>query len=189
MGLYKLYEQRVWPRISAALNNDEALGEERKKTVQRAQGVVLEIGFGMGPNLAHYDPQKVQKLYGLEPSQGMRDYARRTLTEVQPRFEFEFLDLPGEHIPLADNSVDTVVSTFTFCTIDDLDAALHGIARVLKPGGTLLFWEHGLAEDSNPKAQREHFDFTGMWRWMAAAGYLYRGEAQVSDKSNEASAQ
>ena len=67
MGLYKLYEQRVWPRISAALNKDEALGEERKKTVQRAQGVVLEIGFGMGPNLAHYDPQKVEKLYGLSP--------------------------------------------------------------------------------------------------------------------------
>jgi SAM-dependent methyltransferase len=96
-------------------------------------------------NFVHYDPAKVTKVYALEPNPGMIRMAeqQRRRTEL----DIEFLDLPGERIPLGDGSVDTVVSTFTLCTIPGVVEAIRGIGRVLKPGGQFIFFEHGLSPD------------------------------------------
>ena len=105
-----------------------------------AQGTVLELGFGSGVNLAYYNPARIGRLYALEPNKGMIRIA-----EGHPRrnsFDLQVLDLPGEQIPLTDKSVDTVVSTFTLCTVSDIDEAIHGIARVVKRNGRLIFIEN-----------------------------------------------
>jgi len=122
----------------------------RRRIVPLALGNVLEIGVGPGVNFSHYDPARVSKVYALEPNPRMlrRAEEEQRLTKVQ----IEFLDLPGEHIPLGDASVDTVVSTFTLCTIPGVVEASQGVRRVLKPGGKLIFFEHGLSPD--PPVQR-----------------------------------
>jgi ubiquinone/menaquinone biosynthesis C-methylase UbiE len=101
-------------------------------------------------NFVHYDPARVNKVYALEPNVGMIRRAKQQCRETS--LDVEFLDLPGERIPLADGSVDTVVSTFTLCTIRGVADAIRGIGRVLKPGGRLIFFEHGLSPD--PRVRR-----------------------------------
>ena len=121
--------------------------KQREKIVPLAEGVVLEIGFGSGLNVPFYDSQKVRKIFGLEPSEGMRKLAAERVSAST--LDIEFIDLPGEEIPLEENSVDTVLTTYTLCTIPNVGAALEGMRRVLKPGGKLLFCEHGKAPDES----------------------------------------
>jgi len=121
--------------------------KQREKIVPRASGDVLEIGFGSGLNLPHYDRDKVRHIWGLEPSFGMRKIAAEPIAASD--LEVELIDLPGEEIPLDDNCVDTVLITYTLCTIPDMASALAGMRRVLKPNGRLLFCEHGKAPDAN----------------------------------------
>ena len=102
--------------------------------------------MGPGVNFLHYDPTKVSKVYALKPNPGMIPRAEQQGRRTQ--LDIEFLDLPGERIPLADASVDTVVSTFTLCTIPGVVEAIRGIGRVVKPGGQFIFFEHGLSPDS-----------------------------------------
>jgi ubiquinone/menaquinone biosynthesis C-methylase UbiE len=121
------------------------ISRQRQKVVPQARGKVLEIGMGSGLNLPFYQTDQVEKVWGLEPSAGMRRRARDRVAAAG--VEVEWLDLPGEQIPLDDGFVDTVVLTYTLCTIPDATAALQGMRRVLKPGGQLLFCEHGEAPD------------------------------------------
>jgi ubiquinone/menaquinone biosynthesis C-methylase UbiE len=104
--------------------------------VSLAAGTVLEIGVGSGANFPHYDRTTVKHLYALEPNPGMLRLA--LMQRHRASIEIEFLTQPGERIPLEDESVDTVVSTFTLCTIPVLDEALTGMARVLKRTGQLI---------------------------------------------------
>jgi ubiquinone/menaquinone biosynthesis C-methylase UbiE len=127
------------------LGNPEPIRRIRQQIVPLAQGNVLEIGVGPGVNFAHYDRTRVSKLYALEPNPGM---VRRARQQERSELDVEFLDLPGERIPLADSAIDTVVSTFTFCTIPGVVEAIQGIRRVLKPDGRMIFFEHGIAPDA-----------------------------------------
>src|SRR5260370_27041214 len=144
------YRDHVYPRLVRMLGDPKPIREVRARIVPLALGKVLEIGVGPGVNFVHYDPARVSKIYALEPNPGMIRLAERQRrgTEV----DVEFLDLPGEGIPLGDGSVDTVVSTFTLCTIPGVVEAIRGIARVLKPGGKLVFFEHGRSPD--PRVRR-----------------------------------
>ena len=140
------YRDHIYPHLVSALGNPKPIREIRQQLVPSAQGSVLEIGVGSGVNFIHYDPARVVKVYALEPNPGMR-----CLAEEQRRrtdLDVEFLSLPGESIPLGDGSVDTVVSTFTLCTIPEVARAIRGLQRVLRPGGKFLFFEHGLAPDA-----------------------------------------
>jgi ubiquinone/menaquinone biosynthesis C-methylase UbiE len=112
-----------------------------------ASGRVLEVGIGSGLNLAHYDPHKVATIVGLDPGTELLVMARQRAAKT--RIPVEFLELEGESIPLEDESVDTVVVTYTLCSIPGVDQALEQMRRVLKPDGVLLFCEHGLAPDSS----------------------------------------
>src|SRR5215469_16694225 len=139
------YNEHVYPHLVNALGNPKPIAEIRKRILPLADGDVLEIGVGPGVNFPHYDPAKVKKVYALEPNRGMMSRAeeqrKRTCLRV------EFIDLPGERIPLPNESVDTVVSTFTLCTIPGVADAIKGLRRVLKPNGKFIFFEHGLAPD------------------------------------------
>ena len=150
------YEEKVLPRLINAACSSKPARKQREKVVPRASGDVLEIGFGSGLNLAHYDRDKVRHIWGLEPSAGMRKLAVKPIAESG--LEVELIDLPGEEIPLEDNSVDTVLITFTLCTIPEAAHALDGMRRVLKPGGQLLFSEHGKAPDANVKKWQERMN-------------------------------
>jgi ubiquinone/menaquinone biosynthesis C-methylase UbiE len=97
-------------------------------------------------NFPHYDSARVNKIYALEPNPGMLRRADEQRSKT--RLQIEFLDLPGEHIPLSDASVNTGVSTFTLCTIPGVADAIQGLRRVLKPGGKFIFFEHGLSPDA-----------------------------------------
>ena len=141
------YENRVLPHLISFACSTRPNQKQREKIVPLAEGDVLEIGFGSGLNLPFYDTQKVRKIWGLEPSEGMRRKAQPMVDASD--LDVEFIDLPGESIPLEANSVDTVLVTYSLCTIPDAIAALEGMRRVLKPGGSLLFCEHGIAPDES----------------------------------------
>ena len=146
------YDDKILPRLINVACAAKPNMKQREKIVPLAGGDVLEIGFGSGLNVPYYDTQKVRKVFGLEPSAGMRALAAERVAEST--LDIEFIDLPGEEIPLEANSVDTVLMTYTLCTIPDVAAALEGMRRVLKPGGKLLFCEHGKAPDE------------GVFRWQ-----------------------
>jgi ubiquinone/menaquinone biosynthesis C-methylase UbiE len=101
------YKDHVYPHLVSMLGNPKPINEIRQRIVRLAQGNVLEIGVGPGVNFTHYDPSRVDKIYALEPNPGMLRRAEKQRHQTQ--LDIEFLDLPGERIPLAEASVDTVV--------------------------------------------------------------------------------
>lgn len=154
------YEDRVLPKLINCTCGSKTVRKQREKIVHRARGDVLEIGFGGGLNLPYYDRGNVRKVFGLEPSEGMRRSAEPVIEASD--IDVELIDLPGEEIPLDDNAVDSVLVTYTLCTIPDAPAALQGMRRVLKPGGRLFFCEHGRAPDK--PVHRWQNRLNGIWR-------------------------
>ena len=164
------YKDHVYPYLVSALGNPKPIDDIRRRIVPLAQGSVLEIGVGPGVNFTHYDPARVTNVYALEPNPGMLRRAEEQ--QRQTEIKIEFLDLPGERIPLADASVDTVVSTFTLCTIPGVVEAIQGVRRVLKPGGKLIFFEHGLSPDS--AVQRWQKRSEPLFRWAFEGCHVTR---------------
>lgn len=143
------YDRRVLPwLIELCMRNKEAR-RYRERVIPHATGRVLEVGVGSGLNFPFYGAA-VDHLFALEPSPELRKMAGRRTKGT--RFTVEFLDRSAEEIPLERGSVDTVVTTWTLCTIPDAIGALREMKRVLKPGGLLLFVEHGLAPDASVQA-------------------------------------
>lgn len=164
------YERRILPWLLDAAMSAKPITYQRKKIVPLAHGRVLEIGMGAGQNLAFYDPTKVQHVWGLEPSAEMRERAMRRAKGIN--FSLEFLDLKAEEIPLADKSADTVLVTYTLCTIPEVVKALKGMRRVLKPGGRLIFCEHGKAPDANVRKWQDRI--TPVWKVIGGGCHVGR---------------
>lgn len=150
------YENHCLPHLINCACGLKAFTRQRSLVVPQARGRVLEVGFGSGLNLPFYDPAKVELVWALEPSEGMRHRARGNIDNSP--LEVHWLDLPGEEIPLEDNSVDTVLLTYTLCTIPDWRRALEGMRRVLKPGGALIFSEHGSAPDAGVRKWQDRLN-------------------------------
>jgi ubiquinone/menaquinone biosynthesis C-methylase UbiE len=167
MGLYSRY---ILPRLSCLSCSSEAIRTQRAKVVPLAQGVVLELGFGAGLNLPHYDASKVSKLFALEPAQGMRALARKEMASAP--LPIEMLYEPAEQLSLPPGSVDTVVVTYSLCTIPDAVAALERARQVLKADGRLLFCEHGLAPDAH--VHRWQVRIEPIWRIIGGGCHLTR---------------
>ena len=164
------YRDYIYPLLVDVLGDPPPIQALRQQMIPLAQGHVLEIGVGSGANFNHYDSAKVSKLYGLEPNPGMVQLAERRLR--QTNLNVEFLDLSGEQIPLGDSTVDTVVSTFTLCTIPGIDEAIRGIRRVLKGNGKLIFIELGRSPD--PAVQRWQKRLEPLHHWLFQGLYLTR---------------
>ena len=158
-----------WDRVGAALYDGFlARGERQGMTARRravlseAHGRVLEIGAGTGLNLAHY-PSSVTSLVLTEPVAPM---ARRLRRRVGERADVEVVEAPAEALPVPTASIDTVVSTMVLCTVSDVDGALSEVARVLRPGGTLLFVEHVHA--AGTRLGRRQQRLAGPWAAFAS---------------------
>ncbi len=166
------WERYVVPNLIACACSSRPIMKQRAKVVPKAEGVVLELGCGSGTNFAMYDAGKVEKLYALEPAQGMVVKARRTAGALGIGKSIEFLETGAEYIPLADKSVDTAVITFVLCTIPDWKSALAETRRVLKPGGKVLFTEHGLAPDEGVAKWQRRIE--PVWKPIAGGCHLTR---------------
>lgn len=157
------YENRILPALIDMGCGAPPIAKQREKVVPQATGRVLEIGMGSGLNLPFYDPSKVELVWGLEPSVGMRRKAAPRVAKAP--FKVEWLGLASEEIPLDDDSADTVLLTYTLCTISDFRSALAEMRRVLKPGGRLLFSEHGAAPDAGVRRWQDRIN--PIWKKIA----------------------
>src|SRR6266567_2399345 len=157
------YGRHIAPYVVHAGCSAEAFTRMRQRMVPRADGVVVEVGFGSGLNLPYYDPAKVTQLVGVDPDATMLSLAKR---QTGTPFAVECLQAGGEGIPLADGIADTIVVAYALCTIPEPHAALAEARRILKPGGRLVFLEHGQAESGWHKSLQN-----GLNRpWGALAG-------------------
>ena len=157
-----LYRDRVYPMLVDRLGNPPPIEKVRREIIPWARGTVLEIGVGSGPNFIHYDPKRVRKLYALEPNVGMIRRAKRERDRTT--LDIEFVNLSAGRLPLDAGAVDTVVSTFTLCTITDIEDAIRGIGRVLRPDGRLIFFELGLSPDA--RVQRWQRGLEPIFHWL-----------------------
>ena len=144
MGFYNKY---ILPKVLNCACGSKPFNYQRNKIVPLADGVVLDIGIGSGLNIPFYNKTKIKYLYGLDPSKELLNIAKSFAKEE--RFEIEFLECGAEDIPLPDKTIDTVLITYTMCTIPDVTLSNSEIMRVLKDDGKLLFCEHGLAPDTS----------------------------------------
>jgi ubiquinone/menaquinone biosynthesis C-methylase UbiE len=169
------YEDHIVPALVSFACSMPAISKERSRIVPEANGTVLELGFGSGHNAPFYDRAAIKKLFALEPSEGMRRRAAKRVAGLP--FELEWLDLNAEEIPLDAASVDTVLVTYALCTIPDVARALKGARRVLKPGGKLVFLEHGAAPDE--KVRRTQDRLNAIWGKLGGGCNLNREPARL----------
>jgi ubiquinone/menaquinone biosynthesis C-methylase UbiE len=202
------YAQVLFPRLLDWSMSSPELSKYRQEILADLDGEILEIGFGTGLNLPFY-PSSVQKLTTVDVNPGMNALAQKRIASSVINVEQRVLN--GEQLPMADNTFDHVVSTWTLCSIVQVENALAGIYRVLKPGGTFIFIEHGLSD--NPKLQvwqnrltplqkvigdgchlnrniqvliEKHFDRIKLERFVmgslpAIAAYTYKGTATKAE--------
>ena len=173
------YDDRILPKLIGLSCSTKPVRKQREKVVPLAAGDVLEIGFGGGLNLPYFDRARVRKVWGLEPSAAMRQEAEGLIANTD--LDVELIDLPGEQIPLDDNSVDTVLVTYTLCTIPGISDALAGMRRVLKPDGHLLFTEHGRAPDTGVRRWQDRLN--PGWKKLAGGCNMNRDIAGIIEEA------
>ncbi len=142
-----LYEKYVLPKFLNCACGSKPVARQREKVVPLAEGKVLEIGIGSGLNLPFYDKTKVDEIWGLDPSEELSEMARAVA--IQEDMEVNFISSGAEEIPLPDDHFDSVLITYTMCTIPEVIRANTEIRRVLKSQGKMIFCEHGAAPDDN----------------------------------------
>lgn len=154
------YDRHVLPRLISLAMRQRMLAPYRRRVVGQAKGRVLEIGVGAGANLPYYGPD-VEELFGVEPAESLV-----RMTQAKPEAaRIRLVQAPAEDMPFEDASFDTAVMSWTLCSIADSAAALAEVRRVLKPGGVLLFVEHGRAPE--PRISRSQDRLTPLWRRIA----------------------
>jgi len=163
------YQDHIVPVLINLAMRRQELVAYRSHVIPAAEGRVLEIGVGSGLNLPFYS-RNVERLVGLDPSPKLLSMVRRNLKRnASP---VELIEGSAEVIPLKTNSVDTVVTTWTLCSIPDADCALREMHRVLRPGGHLLFVEHGRAPESNVRWWQDRL--TPVWKRIGGGCHLNR---------------
>lgn len=164
------YERYIVPKVVHFTCSMKPNMRQRAKVVPLARGSVLEVGFGSGLNLPFYNAASVQHIWALDPSIEMWELAQEKIRAVD--FSIEHLKASAEEIPLRDQSADTVLITYTLCTVPDVQAALREMARVLKPGGDFVFCEHGTAPDESVRRWQDRLN--PIWRALGGGCNLNR---------------
>ncbi len=163
------YSRNVLPKLIEAGCSQKLLMRLRAQYVPQAQGKVLEIGIGTGLNLKYYDPEQVQ-LTGLDPAAELTGLAQQRAQELE--LPVAMLGVSGESIPAEDKTFDTLVCTWTLCSIPGVQGALNEMFRVLKPQGKLFFIEHGASPDQNIATWQRRVD--PVWKRLPGGCHLTR---------------
>lgn len=164
------YERRLLPHLLDFACGMKPIRRQRQQIVPLAQGRVLEVGIGTGLNMPYYDPSRVSYVVGLDPALQLHRLALKRIARTG--IDVELVGVSAESIPLENSSIDTIVVTYSLCTIPDPLAALKEMRRVLAPGGRLLFCEHGRAPDEN--VRRWQARLQPYWQKVAGGCHLDR---------------
>ena len=168
------YDKYILPSFLNCACGAKPILYQRGKVVPLAEGLVLEVGIGSGLNIPFYDAGKVSKVIGLDPSPELNEMAEKVVakTAVENGLDVEIILGSAEDMPFPDDHFDSVVITYTLCTIPDAETANLEIRRVLKPGGKLIFCEHGLAPDAGVAKWQGRID--PIWGKIAGGCHLNR---------------
>lgn len=164
------YTRRIGPRLVNFACSQPIIAAQRSRVVPLADGIVVEVGFGSGLNLPFYDRARVKRLIGVNPPDGLPDLAR--IEEEGQGLDVELLLEGGEAMSLPDASADTLVVTYTMCSIPDVRAAIAEMRRILRPGGRLLFCEHGRSDVASTARWQDRL--TPLWRPIGLGCHLNR---------------
>jgi ubiquinone/menaquinone biosynthesis C-methylase UbiE len=173
-----LYQERILPYLVHLSMRQETFAVYRGRVVPAARGRVLEVGIGSGLNLSFYN-EDTQQVIGLDPSATLLSMARKAADGRSGAVEL--VKGSAETIPLADESIDTVVTTWTLCSIPDVTRALAEMRRVLRPDGTFLFVEHGRSPD--PSVQCWQDRLTPLWRRIGGGCHLNRPVRELIEQA------
>ncbi len=178
------YERHVLPYAIDLACGVRPVRRQRDKILPLAKGRVLEIGIGTGLNLRHYDKARIEKIVGLDPVLEMHRLAERRARESG--LAIELVGLSAERLPFEDASFDTVVMTYTLCSIPDPVAALKEMRRMLRPGASLIFCEHGVSPE--PSVRRWQERLTPLWSRLAGNCHLDRDVPRLLEEAGLRSA-
>ena len=170
MGFRHWYEETVLPKMIGCACADPKITALREKVVPLASGSVFEIGCGGGLNHPLYDRAKVTSFAGIDPNHALLDKARAAAQAKG--WDADIREGKGETIPFADDSFDTVVCTYTLCSVEDEAQVLRELRRVIKPGGRLLFLEHGQTPDAGPARWQRRIE--PLWKRVMGNCHLTR---------------
>ena len=165
-----IWSKFIQPRLISLACTSKSIRKQREKVVPKADGTVLEIGFGSGHNLPYYNKKNIDKIIGLEPSVHMQKLSKKKLKGFD--VNFELITERAEEIPLESNSIDSVVCTYTLCSISNPEMALSEIRRVLKKDGKFIFTEHAASPDS--KINKFQKKIEPLWKVIADGCHLTR---------------
>lgn len=171
------YSRRILPYLLDWTMSDQSLTQYRQDILADVRGDVLEIGFGTGLNLSYY-PEDIHKIVAIDANPGVHALAEKRIKASSITVDHRVLN--GEHLPMSDNTFDSVVSTWTLCSIANVEQALQEIYRVLKPGGRFFFVEHGLSRE--PKVQTWQNRLTPIQKVIADGCHLNRNIRALVEK-------
>jgi ubiquinone/menaquinone biosynthesis C-methylase UbiE len=154
------YSEVVFPRLCDLLLGRSFVAKHRQQLLGAAHGDVLEIGFGTGLNLRHYPTRRVRRITTVDPNPGMHRLAQQRVR--RSRIEVDQRVFSGERLPFEDNHFDCAVSTFTLCSIPNVNEAVGEVYRVLRPGGRFLFLEHGLSPEAKVQKWQRRLNWLEM---------------------------
>ena len=173
------YTNYILPKVTEVLCASKPIMKQREKVVPLAAGRVLEIGVGSGLNFEYYNPVKVKYIFALDPSKELLGIAKKRINKSQPTTEF--IQGYAEAIPLQNKTIDTILITYSMCTIKDLITSMVEMNRVLKSTGKLIFCEHGTAPEVS--VQRWQNFLNPIWRRLGGGCNLNRNIPQILESN------
>jgi len=170
LGLASWYEAHIMPKLITCACSQGQVMKRRSAVVPLARGDVFELGCGGGINHEFYDPAAITSYAGIDPHEGLLDATRAAAREKG--WAADLRQGRGEAIPFGDASFDSVVCTFTLCSVDDPQAVIRELRRILRPGGQMLFLEHGRAPDADVRGWQDRIE--PVWKRLAGGCHLSR---------------